>query len=106
MTVDITRRSERGFHQYGNPVLTSYGDKVEIYGVIAPAGACYVEVYESSSASGPHCWLRIFDDDGTTGITDQRKRDMVAHMNVAQAIAVRDRLTAFIDEASTRWQDT
>lgn len=87
MSIEITTRSDRGFHQYGEPVKTSYGDMIE--------------VYESSSAEGPHVWLGV---DGTkSGITTQQACDHVAHLSLEQAIAIRDRLTAFIDEVPARW---
>jgi hypothetical protein len=89
--IEITQRGDRGFHQYSEPVRSAYGDMVE--------------VYESSSARGPHCWLRIYDD-GQSSITDREPGTMAAHLTLEQATAIRDRLTAFIDEASQRWDTT
>lgn len=74
-------RSDRGFVSYGEPVRTAYGE--------------LVEVYQSSAASAPHCWLQIHDD-GQTRITTQSGGDMKAHLNTEQAIAIRDRLDAWI----------
>lgn len=83
--VKITERGSCGLRQYGQPVATDYGEKVE--------------VYESSAVKGPHCWLRIFDD-GDSVIADHRGRSMTAHLAVEQAVAIRDRLAAFIDEVT------
>lgn len=88
MAIEITERNDRGFHQYGEPVRSAYGD--------------LVEVYESSAASAAHCWLRIYDD-GQSVVRHEKAGDMMAHLTVEQATAVRDRLTAFIDEESERW---
>lgn len=81
--IEITS-NQRGFHQYGEPVQTSYGDSVS--------------VYESSAASGPHCWLRINPAEYQRG-----NDDMCAHLNVEQATAIRDRLNAWLDEIPARW---
>lgn len=75
--IEITETS-RGLHIYGEPVVTSYGD--------------VVSVYESSAASGPCCWLRI-----------EQVSESAAHLNLEQAVAIRDRLDAFISEAPARW---
>lgn len=88
MTIEITERNDRGFHQYGAPVLTSYGEKVE--------------VFESSIAKGPHCWLRVYDD-GDAKVSQHVGKSMSAHLSLDEAIAIRDRLSAFIDEVPTRW---
>lgn len=74
--------SDRGFLLYGGtPVNTAYGHPVR--------------VQESSSASGPHCWLFIDEAPGNASRS--------AHMSVADAIEIRDRLTQFINEVPERW---
>ena len=78
--IQITE-TDRGFHLYGDPVRTRYGHEVS--------------VYESSAASGPHCWLKVGPSENVEGCT--------AHLNVEQAVAIRDRLSAFIDEVPQRW---
>lgn len=80
--------NERGFHQYGDDVATTYGEKVA--------------VYESSAAKGPHCWLRIFDD-GRSQVRHHQGASIAAHLNVEQATAIRDRLDAWLNEIPTRW---
>lgn len=85
--VQITANA-RGFHQYGDPVTTTYGEKVD--------------VYESSAARGPHCWLRIFDD-GKSQVTPHHGLSIAAHLTADQATAVRDRLDAWLNEIPTRW---
>lgn len=83
----------QGWPQYGDPVPTKYGH--------------HVEVFMSSIAFDPHCWLRIFDPtpDGTMKIDPITPSydagvDVMAHLTLDQAIAIRDRLTAFIDDKS------
>lgn len=78
--IEITE-TDRGFHLYGDPVTTTCGHEVH--------------VYESSAAKGPHCWLTIDPSETTRGTA--------AHLNVEQAIAIRDRLDAFIAEVPERW---
>lgn len=85
--IDITPNA-RGFHRYGEPVETSYGHKVS--------------VYESSAANGPHVWLNV-SKDFNRGPGDLPECDVAAHLSLDQAIAIRDRLTAFIDEVPERW---
>lgn len=87
MAVDITT-SPRGFEHYGEHVQTSYGHTVK--------------VYESSSAVGPHCWLGVVKDFRRSP-ADLPECDVAAHLSLEQAIAVRDRLTAFIESATERW---
>jgi len=86
--IDITV-NERGFHGYGNPVETTYGH--------------VVRVYESSAASGPHCWLDIakhFD----LGNGDIPRERATAHLNEEQARAIAARLLAWADEIPSRWE--
>lgn len=78
--VVLHRRGDLGFRGYGDPVQTSYGERIEVY---------------ESSAVGA-AWLRVFNGDNT-GIEGQQGRDFLAHLNVDDAIAVRDRLNAFIE---------
>lgn len=84
MTVELDQTS-RGFYNYGSPVETTYGEEVSLR--------------ESSAADGPHCWLYI--KDGPDGRVLEDKSS--AHMSLAQAVAIRDRLTAFIDQVPERW---
>lgn len=80
---DPVPASDRGFLLYGGtPVNTSYGHPVR--------------VQESSSASGPHCWLFIDEAPGTTKLSP--------HLSLADAIEIRDRLTQFIDGTPDRWE--
>jgi hypothetical protein len=73
MAIDITLRKGRGFRQYGAPLQTVSGE--------------FIEVYESSSASGPHCWLRVFggraDDSAAV-----KGLGVAAHLNVDHAFLV------------------
>ena len=82
--IEITE-TNRGFHIYGDDVLTSYGHEVS--------------VYESSSAEGPHVWLAVQRQE-SHGIPACAA---AAHLSLEQAVAIRDRLTAFIDEVPQRW---
>ena len=70
----LNRYTERGFRLYGE-LMDSYGNDIR--------------VQESSAANGPHVW--IFIDAGG---------DLCPHLNVAQAIEVRDALSLFIAEHS------
>jgi len=85
----------QGWPQYGKPVRTEYGH--------------HVEVFMSSIAFDPHCWLRIFDPtpDGSMKIdpittSPDAGCDIKAHLTLEQAIAIRDRLTAFIEDSDER----
>lgn len=84
--VRIYKRGDRGFHGYGKPVADSYGGRVE--------------VYESSAAAGPRCWLTITERPRAPGRGDERA---VAHLTKAQAEAVIARLQTWIDEIPRRW---
>lgn len=71
--------NDRGFGVYGLPLLTAYGHRIS--------------VYESSAASAPHMWLSLSPSDQVTSGADD---DRAAHLNLNQAIALRDRVDAFI----------
>lgn len=71
--------NDRGFATYGLPLLTAYGHRIS--------------VYESSAASAPHMWLSLSPSDQITSGADD---DRAAHLNLNQAIALRDRVDAFI----------
>lgn len=86
--VKIIERSDRGFHQYGEePVRCTYGTSVE--------------VYESSSAEGPHVWLKLLCDSHV--LSNQAAGEGTAHLNEAQAREVIARLQAWVDEIPSRW---
>lgn len=82
----------RGLGMYGDPVKTSYGD--------------VVEVQDSSAASGPHCWLRIHGSTHLSGPVSPlaglehgvAPGSLSAHLSVAQARAIRDRLNAWLGD--------
>lgn len=82
--IRITARNDRGFHQYGDPVSCSYGT--------------LIDVYESSSAEGPHCWLKL-----THGPL-MGQGEAFAHLNESQARSVIARLQAWLDEIPSRWE--
>lgn len=98
MTIPVQIKTEqpgKGWPQYGDPVPTEYGH--------------HIEVFMSSTAFEPHCWLRIFDptSDGTMKVDPITKSpdagcDLKAHLTLDQAIAIRDRLTAFIEDGDDR----
>jgi hypothetical protein len=69
----------RGFQQYGS--LVQLDDDAT------------VSVAESSAATGPHCWLRIKHQSG----------ECAAHLGEGQATAIRDRLSAFLEQIPARW---
>lgn len=73
MAIEITFRNGRGFRQYGAPLQTASGE--------------FVEVYESSSASGPHCWLRVFGGRASVSAA-VGVLGVAAHLNVDHAFAV------------------
>lgn len=79
--IEITKRHGYNIQQYGEPVRTANGDLVEVY---------------QSSGRPNHCWLRVFDDGHSA--TFNRVDEMAAHLSVEHAIAIRDRLMAFIEE--------
>lgn len=80
-----TAYNDRGFYDYGGgPIPTSYGHTIT--------------VRESSSAEGPHVWLFI----DTTGAVSKQGDP---HLNLAQAITLREALSQFIDSIPERWSD-
>ena len=86
--IEITETT-RGFHLYGEPFECSYGTQVR--------------VYESSAAMAPHVWLALkvrpdMEQAHTVG-------EASAHLNRTQAIALVARLTAWLDEIPSRWED-
>lgn len=81
----IMKRSDRGFHSYGEPFRDTYGAELE--------------VYESSSAEGPRVWLRIQGGHANDRASDHH----VAHLNKRQALALIDRLQTWIDDIPSRW---
>jgi hypothetical protein len=87
MTVEITTRSDRGFHQYGEDHRCCYGTKIR--------------VYESSSAEGPHVWLALEQD--VTVLNKPEPGIAHAHLDEAQARILIARLQAWVDEIPTRW---
>ena len=84
--VEITERSDRGFHQYGSAVVDSYRGEVS--------------VFESSSAEGPHVWLSVTDATWNKRPTPGQAS---AHLNEEQARAVIARLQAWLGEIHERW---
>lgn len=77
--------SARGFATYGLPLLTTYGHRIS--------------VYESSAASAPHMWLSVSPSNRVRCGEDD---DRAAHLSMRQAIALRDRLDAFIADQSAQ----
>ncbi|OHT98271.1 hypothetical protein BKG71_19325 [Mycobacteroides chelonae] len=80
--IEITKRHGYNIQQYGEPVRTTHGDMVELY---------------QSTSRPKHCWLRVFDDGHSA--TFKPVGEMRAHLSVENAVAIRDRLTAFIEGA-------
>jgi hypothetical protein len=80
--VRITKRSDRGFHQYGKPFRDSYDSEVE--------------VYESSSAKAPHVWVAVRQTDG---------KEAHMHLTEKQAFALVKRLRTWMDEIPRRWAE-
>jgi hypothetical protein len=86
--VEIYERGDRGFHGYGEPFKDGYGT--------------VLDVYESSSAEGPHVWLKV----------DGRAWDHAAgpigtaHLNEEQARALVARLQTWLHEIPSRWGGT
>jgi hypothetical protein len=74
--------NDRGFHLYGGRPIPTANDHT-------------ITVRESSAASGPHVWLFI-SADGTEAAHP--------HLDLAQAIALREALGQFIDSTPTRWE--
>ncbi len=93
MSVPILTRGDRGLHGYGPPMRCSYGS--------------VIEVYESSSAEGPHVWLKV---DASGWLTRERSHRNpgdfavgTAHLNEEQARALIDSLQTWLDEIPARW---
>lgn len=84
--VEITY-SPRGFEVYGDDIPTAYGHRVSLY--------------ESSAASGPHCWLNV-NREGRPAYG--RDEDATAHLSLEQAEELQSRLAAFIVSARKRWE--
>jgi hypothetical protein len=84
MGIEMTR-NQRGFLQFDDEVATDYGHRVRIF--------------ESSAAfKGPVCWMSVKkDDEGYDGQVPPCS--VGVHLTLAQAVAIRDRFTAFIDAA-------
>jgi hypothetical protein len=82
--IPILPRGNRGLVSYGPPMLDSYAQRIE--------------VYESSSAEGPHVWLSL---EGMPIGPPPHNRPVVrlaAHLNVDQAKAVIARLEAWLND--------
>lgn len=80
--VRVYKRGDRGFHGYGKPVRCTYDTQVE--------------VYESSSAEGPHVWLRLTANPAM--LRALAPGESVAHLNVKQAQEVIRRLQTWLGE--------
>lgn len=80
-------RGDRGFIGYGEPVLCTYQTKIE--------------VYESSSAEGPHVWLALRQDSRV--LREAAAGEAHAHLSADQARQVIARLQAFLDDIPERW---
>lgn len=95
MSEDINY-SDRGFAQFGEEIMTSYGDTVRIY--------------ESSAAAGPHIWLKLKGMAHLRGPSEflagvehgMAPGDIAAHMTLEQAVQIRDRLTKAIEFSKER----
>jgi len=85
--IKITKRGDRGFHQYGEPFRCTYRTEVA--------------VYESSSAEGPRVWLRLTCD--PRYLKNQPEGEGTAHLNEEQARTLVAMLTAWLDEIPSRW---
>jgi hypothetical protein len=85
--VDVTERSDRGFHQYGDDAKCGYGTNIR--------------VYESSSAEAPHVWLALEQDAAIL----HRPESGIAHAHLTEdgARYLIERLQAWLDEIPSRW---
>lgn len=79
--------SERGFQEY-TEFVSVYGDTVR--------------AYESSSAMAPHVWVNIATNDPHP---THEPGKAIAHLNVEQAIQLRDALDTFISCIPERWEE-
>jgi hypothetical protein len=89
MSVKITKRGDRGFHQYGKDAACTYGTTMR--------------VYESGSAEGPHVWLNLKAGPALTP-EGQEPVDVSAHLNRKQALRLIERLQTWVDEIPRRWR--
>lgn len=89
MSVEVSPRGARGFHGYGPPFADTYGDMVE--------------VYESSSAEGPHVWLSLEGMPIGHPPHDRPRVTLAVHLDEARARALIDRLQTWLDEIPSRW---
>lgn len=87
--VPILERGDRGFHGYGEPMRCTYGTEIE--------------VYESSSAEGPHVWLKLRCDPRV--LSRQEAGEGTAHLNEAQARDLIARLETWLQEIPSRWEN-
>jgi hypothetical protein len=91
MTEITEEVTDRGFVHL-DPVETRYG--------------AIVHVYESSAAMGPHIWMNCKQPPPAyPGALPQELGEVPVHMNLAQAEAIRDRLTHLIDKAKREWAE-
>lgn len=72
---------------------------LELYGAIVDDRGVEVVVKESSAASGPHCWVFVFDR------LNVYRDDPSPHLTPEQARKLAAALTAFADRAPSRWGD-
>lgn len=85
MPIEITK-TERGFHNYGEPIIDSYQNEIT--------------VRESSAASGPRVW--VFCKPGLPWAESQRGEASL-HLTPDQARGLVERLQAWLDEIPGRW---
>jgi hypothetical protein len=74
-------KTPRGFHDYGKPIIDSYGTEII--------------VRESSSAEGPHVWILIHPP--------EKHPTLNPHLNKRQSKELIRRLQTWIDEIPSRW---
>jgi len=87
LKIERLTRGDRGFVGYGEPVHCTYGTAIE--------------VYESSSAEGPHIWLALRQD--LRVLRNFAAGEAHAHLSAEQARLVIARLQAFLDDIPERW---
>lgn len=83
----IRTTNERGFYKYGETQQCTYNTEID--------------VYESSSAEGPHVWLALEQDSNI--FPHARAGKAHAHLNEEQARVLISRLQAFVDDIPSRW---
>lgn len=81
MVVELKVTNDRGFYSYAE-LEDSYGASVK--------------VLESSSASGPHCWIMCYgggirNNDGSAHLTPEQAREVVAGLQM------------WLDQIPERW---